>query len=128
MDAPKKILIEQTSLENRAILQLYDASRIMAGDKMLVTLLVRIEIPVESLGGTKTAYGLPPAEEIRVAIGDPVAWEYRKQRMFIDIREKEEVFEKIRAEFDANMRPYLLHPDFPAGFVKKQLEKKAQAR
>lgn len=121
MDTPGKTLIEQSNLENGANLELYNASRTMIGDRMLVALFVRVEIPVESLPDTGGADGLPSSDEIRAVLSDPVTWEYTKQRKFIDKLEKDEVFKILQADFDTNMRPYLVHPEFPARYVKKQL-------
>lgn len=115
-------LIEKTKLENRAILELYDGSRTIIGDRMLVSLTVRVHIPVNILYQDDMSDGLPPAEEIRTALGDPITWEHTRQRRFIDAREKTEVFESLRADFEENMRPYLNHPQFPAGCFRRQME------
>ncbi|MFP4193408.1 MAG: hypothetical protein ACOCQI_00010 [Desulfosalsimonas sp.] len=122
MNISEKTLLEHTALDNGSTLEIYDASRTMIGDRMLVALFVQIKIPADSLSNT-TASGDPPcAGEIRAALGDPVIWEYTKQRTFIDRRKKDEVFDVLRADFESHMRPYLLHPDFPARYVKKQME------
>ncbi|MFP4000199.1 MAG: hypothetical protein ACLFUN_10175 [Desulfobacterales bacterium] len=118
----EKTLREQTELKNGTTLEIYDASRTMTGDRMLVILLVRLEIPADSLKYTNAGKDLPSEDEIRAALGDPVRWEYTKQRKFIDKREKDEVLGILHADFNANMRPYVLHPDFPARYVKKQLQ------
>ncbi|MCF8023947.1 MAG: hypothetical protein K9K82_00470 [Desulfobacteraceae bacterium] len=89
---------------------------------MLVALFVRMEFPVENLYGTGTTGGLPPEDEVRETLGDPVTWEYTKQRYFIDRRAKSEVFATLLTDFNSNMRPYLTHPEFPARYVKKQLK------
>lgn len=121
MDTPEKTLIEQSRLENGANLKLYNASRTMIGDRMLVALFVRVEIPVESLPDKGGVDGPLSSDEIRAVLSDPVTWEYTKQRKFIDKIEKDEVFKILQADFDANIRPYLMHPEFPARYVKKQL-------
>ncbi|MFW6080883.1 MAG: hypothetical protein ACOC7W_03140 [Desulfosalsimonas sp.] len=123
MDTDNKALIEHSHLENGANLYLYDASRTMIGDRMLVTLFVRVEITAESIDGSD---GLPSADEIRSALGDPVTWEYTKQRRFIDSREKDDVFKALQADFDANMRPYISHPGFPAGCVRRRMKELQQ--
>lgn len=122
MNTAEKNLIEKTELENRAVLELYDDSRTMIGDRMLVSLTVRVQIHVNSLYQGDAEDGLPAAEEIRAALGDPITWEHTRQRRFIDAREKTEVFESLRADFEENMRPYLNHPQFPAGCVRRQME------
>lgn len=122
INTSEKKLLEHTGLKNGTTLKIYDASRSLIGDRMLVILLVRLEIPADSLTYTNAGKELPSADEIRAALGDPVRWEYTKQRRFIDKREKDEVLGILHADFNANMRPYILHPDFPARYVKKQLK------
>ncbi len=114
-------LIEQTSLKNAATLELYDTSRTMIGDRMLVSLTARVQIPVDSLYEHRAAQELPPADPLRALLGDPVTWENVKQRHFIDSREKSEVLDIMLAEFNTHLRPYLTHPDFPVKYVQKQL-------
>ena len=121
MDVTQYQLIEQTPLKNAATLELYDTSRTMIGDRILVSLTARVKIPVASLYQHPAAPDLPPADPLRSFLGDPVTWEHVKQRHFIDAREKSEVLESLLADFNAHMRAYVSHPDFPVKYVQKQL-------
>ncbi|MCF8029242.1 MAG: hypothetical protein K9K81_12820 [Desulfobacteraceae bacterium] len=121
MNQTQNNLIEQLRLDNQATLELYDTSRALIGDRMLVSLTARVRIPVDGLYEHRAAEKLPPADPLRALLGDPVTWENVKQRHFIDSREKSEVLERLLAEFNTHMRPYLTHPDFPVKYVQKQL-------
>lgn len=123
----EETLIEKTILDNQAVLEIYDASVTQIGDRMLVALRARLLISVHSLFGEKGGDDLPPAAEIKSRINDPLVWEHIRQRRFIDQQEKSDVFEMLRADFDKNMRPYLMHPDFPVKFAKKQLKDQDKA-
>ena len=118
----KETLIEKTRLDNQAILEIYDDSRTMIGDRLLVVLTARVRIFLDSIYQGSPSPDLPPRKELKNRLGDPVVWEHSRQRRFIDKKEKESAFQLLRAEFDANLRPYLTHPDFPSKYVIKQLE------
>lgn len=118
----EETLIEKTILDNQAVLEIYDASVTQIGDRMLVTLRARLLVSVHSLYGTNQDNDLPPQEEIKNRLGETLVWEHTRQRRFIDQQEKTSVFESLRADFDKNMRPYLMHPDFPVKYAKKQLK------
>ncbi|WP_181549505.1 hypothetical protein [Desulfosalsimonas propionicica] len=123
----EETLIEKTVLDNQGVLEIYDASVTQIGDRMLVTLRARLLVSVHSLYGKNQDNDLPPAAEIKSRINDPLVWEHTRQRRFIDQQEKTGVFESLRADFDKNMRPYLMHPEFPVKLAKKRLKEQAEA-
>jgi hypothetical protein len=117
-------LIEKTDLDNKALLEIYDASRVLIGDRWLVVLAAKVQIAVASLYDNEKSHELPGPEKISELLGDPLVWKHSRQRRFIDKSEKEQVFAALRADFDKNMRQYLMHPLFPVKFTLKQLEDK----
>ncbi|MCF8026768.1 MAG: hypothetical protein K9K81_00230 [Desulfobacteraceae bacterium] len=123
----EETLIEKTILDNQAVLEIYDASVTQIGDRMLVTLRARLLVSVHSLYATNQDKDLPPQEEVINRLGETLVWEHTRQRRFIDQQEKTSVFESLRADFDKNMRPYLMHPDFPVKYAKKQLKDQARS-
>lgn len=123
----EETLIEKTVLDNQGVLEIYDASGTQIGDRMLVILRARISFSVHSLYGTNQDNDLPPQEEIKNRLGETLVWEHTRQRRFIDREEKSDVFETLRADFDKNLRPYLMHPDFPVKYAKKRLKDQAKA-
>ncbi|MBS0013215.1 MAG: hypothetical protein KFF46_04515 [Desulfobacterales bacterium] len=123
----EETLIEKQVLDNQAVLEIFDTSVPQIGDRIRVILCARLSISINSLCPKKDGDDLPPAEEIKNRLGDPLVWEHTRQRRFIDQQEKSEVFESLRADFDKNMRPYLLHPDFPVKYAKKRLKDQDKA-
>jgi hypothetical protein len=65
---------------------------------------------------------------IRPAMGDLIPFEQKRERYFIDEREKASVFNQMVESFRSSTRNYLAHPQFPSRFVtkafRKYLEKK----
>ncbi len=111
--------IKQIQLDNRLTLELFDASRKVAGDRWRVTLVTRIEIPVDAVSGDPDE-ALPPTETLRSALGDPVLFEQIKHRNFIADSEKEAVFEDLCRNFNDTALSYLGHPAFPRRYVLKK--------
>lgn len=118
----QETLIEKIRLDNQAILEIHDASRTMIGDRLMVVLTARVRIFLDYIYQNSPSPDLPPRKELESLLGDPVVWEHSRHRRFIDKKEKDAAFQSLRADFDANLRPYLTHPDFPSKYVIKQLE------
>jgi hypothetical protein len=111
-------LIQKISLDNGQTIKLFDASRKIAGDRWQVTLLVRMEIPVDSVY-SDTA-DRPNASEIKNAFGETVIFEVKKQRNFIGEPEKQPVLDNMKDTFIAISLPYLSHPEFPKRHIARQ--------
>jgi len=111
-------LVKAIALENNLTVELYDASKKIAGDRWQVSLVARMVIPVDD---AIDKGGIDPtkAMEIRQVLGDAVTYEIKKQRNFIDAREKTAVFDQLLDVFSNYSRPYLSHPDFAGRFVLK---------
>lgn len=109
----EQILITEENFDNGVTLRLYDASRKLAGDRWLVCLAVCALVPVreEAQTGASTTF--------RQALGEQVVFERKRERHFIDEREKENVFNHLLENFRSMTHDYLAHPQFPARFVQK---------
>ncbi|MFP4040380.1 MAG: hypothetical protein ACLFS7_07550 [Desulfosudaceae bacterium] len=119
-------LLERCRLENGLELFLYDASRRVAGDRWQVVLIVRAEVPVVA-----SLLALPDGksgDDIRSVLGDSLVWEQRRERNFIDEKEKKAVFEAMVRRFNDNTRGYLAHPDFAAKFIARRYDDLAKKR
>ena len=110
--------IQTISLNNGLTVGLFDGSRRIAGDRWQVTLLARMEIPVDALH--LNAADLPNALEIKQALGETVIFEVKKQRNFIGEPEKHQVFDDLKDTFIRISLPYLSHPDFPGWYIARQ--------
>jgi hypothetical protein len=111
-------LIQKLPLANGLTVGLFDASRKIAGDRWQVTLLARMEIPVDAV--YLNAPDLPNALEIKQVLGENVIFEVKKQRNFIGEPEKQQVFDNMKDTFINISLPYLSHPEFPKRHIARQ--------
>jgi hypothetical protein len=98
------------TLPNGLILEFYDRSRPMAGDRWQVILEVRLPIPV-------TAATLPPdlrdrAEEVITALGQEIFFTKQEMRHFIDAREVPAMLQEIQTRLWEGLKDYMGHPEF----------------
>lgn len=112
-------LIKTIALDNSLVLNIYDASKNIVGDRWQVSLVARMLISVYDIN-SETNAALPPIDEIKQALGDTVEYETNKQRNFIDDKEKQTVFNELLDTFVKYSVPYLSHPDFSKRFIIKK--------
>lgn len=119
--------VKAVELGNNLKLKIYDSSKKMAGDRWLVSLTARIKIPVDP--NSKLFSGSEYSkEEIDRLLGSEVLFEQKRERFFIDEKNKESVFNQLCDSFIDNTISYLSHPDFPKKFaIMKLKEKKKKA-
>jgi len=110
--------IQKIALNNGQTVQLFDASRTIAGDRWQVTLVARMEISVDAVSLPDA--DLPAVEEIKKILGKTVIFEVKKQRNFIGEPEKQQVLDNMKDTFIAISLPYLSHPEFPKRHIAKQ--------
>jgi hypothetical protein len=111
-------LLLRHSLPNGLILELYDCSRPMAGDRWQVVLEVRLPIPVN-------VASLPPdladrAQEVLVALGPEIRFTQREVHHFIDAREVPGCLEEMQTRLVETLKGYLGHPDFARRYIRKK--------
>ena len=99
-------LLEKITLENGLDLCIYDGSRVIAGDRWLVSLTARMEIPVDQ-------------DEMKTVLGDSVFFEKKMERHFIAQDEKPLLLAGIRTSLMAALVKYLALPDFPEKYTRK---------
>ena len=114
---PEK-LFSRHPLDNGLILEFWDLSRPMAGDRWLVVLEARLAIPV----GAAT---LPPdllgqEAEISRALGPEIVFSQRDQRIFIAADEYPATLKEIEARLLTLAPSYLGHPEFAGRFIRKR--------
>ncbi|MDY6951751.1 MAG: hypothetical protein SWE60_09575 [Thermodesulfobacteriota bacterium] len=115
-------LVEMMPLENGLTLEFYDASKHVAGDRWLVSMVARIEVDPkpEYFTGQDSADLL--LDDITAAIGEKTVYRYEKIRNFIPETEKDDVFKGLKQRFlDANLR-YLSSPEFPGKLILKKYQ------
>ncbi len=115
-------LIDKIKLGNGLTLEVYDRSRLVAGDRWLVSFVACIDIEVkpeyfESMDTQGLAF-----EDIRAAVGEKVSYRNEKTRNFIAEPEKDEVFRGLKERFlDASLG-YLSSPDFPRKLILREYQ------
>jgi hypothetical protein len=116
-------LIKIIDLENNLKLEIYDISKKMAGDRWLVSILARIKIPVNPESGLFSGSEWSKEEIIKL-LGNEAVFEQKRERYFIDEKNKQFVFNELCDSFVNNTISYLSHPDFPKKFAVMKLKEK----
>ncbi|MBW1745996.1 MAG: hypothetical protein JRI62_09990 [Deltaproteobacteria bacterium] len=117
-------LIKNIDLENGLQLKLYDASRKLAGDRWLVSLIARIEIPTSDSLLKEDASPSLNVDEVRKLLGEKLVFERKREKIFIDEREKDNVMKEIQDSFLSSSLSYFSHSDFPQKYVLKKFNEK----
>ena len=120
----EEVLIKTIDLENGLELKLFDSSRKLAGDRWLVSLISRIEIPTVDLLLKKDRYQSLNVDEIRKVLGEKLIFEQKREKIFIDVREKDEVMKELQDSFLSSSLSYLSHSDFPHKYILKKFNEK----
>jgi hypothetical protein len=105
------------SLGNGLSLEIWDNSRKVAGNRWLVSMEIRIDIPL-SIGNLG---GLTNKEEVFSALkaeyGDKVTYRHELEKHFVDDNKKKEVFNKFMETAREDLFAYLSHPNFAKKFT-----------
>lgn len=112
MSKPIEIII----LKNGLKLEIYNHSRKVAGDRWLVFFEARIDVDVKKDYFSNNNPGIP-YEEVIKDLGEKVTFRYEKQRNFIDVREKDRIFEELKGQFLKTVVNYISGHDFPKRFI-----------
>ncbi len=115
----KEKLIKTMDLKNGMQLKFYDNSRKLAGDRWLISLIVRMEIPV-------TEISIENVNEIKDMLGEKVLFEQKRERIFVGESEKEAVFEELYDFFIDSLLGYLSNKAFPKRYVLKKYREKVK--
>jgi hypothetical protein len=116
---PKK-LIETITLPNGLVLELWDKSRPMVGDRWLVSLQAKVEVPVlpeyfSTMNNSEQAY-----LDLLAAYGDPLVFTQEKTRHFVDENNLKKVLAELCQRFKDNLVYYLGNPRFASLYVLKK--------
>ena len=120
----KDNLIKTIDLENGLKLKLFDASRKLIGDRWLVSLIARIEMPINELLLKKDVSTLLNVDEVRKALGEKLLFEQKREKIFIDDKEKNEVMKGMQDLFLSSSLSYFSHSDFPQKYILKKFNEK----
>ena len=115
-------LIKTIELRNGLKLDFYDISRKLAGDRWYVGLIAQIDIPLIDSLLTNQHLSHFSIEEIRTALGESVCFQQKRERHYIDEREKDELVNSLMDSFIKRTLNYLSLPDFPGKYVLKEFQ------
>ncbi len=106
----KGIIVEKIDLGNGLELCLLDHSRILAGDRWLVSVEARIEVPLSEvyLDGVKDAEHI--LSILKKGYGEKVDYSYIQEKHFVDQKEKDSIFQQFIRNIKDNLLNYLSHP------------------
>ncbi|WP_297056426.1 hypothetical protein [Thermosulfurimonas sp.] len=110
-------LEEVIDLPNGLRLEIWDYSRRLAGDRWLVGMLV--QIPIEA--GPEHFSSPEIYERFRRETGGVLYYRYRKERNFIDERERKRIFRSLKENFLRAALDYLSHPEFRERFLRTEV-------
>jgi hypothetical protein len=122
----KEKLIKTMDLENGMQLNFYDASRRLAGDRWLISLIVRMEIPVVEALINHEGTSTDSMDEIKKVLGEKVLFEQKRDRIFVGESEKQTVFEDTYNFFIESVLGYLSNKAFPKRYVLKKYREKVE--
>ena len=120
MKTPSPRIVQKIDLPNDLVLELHDYSRRVAGDRWLVGLLTRIPIEI-----SQEDFADRPQELYKNFLkvqGPVIYFELKKERNFIDEKEKDQVFNQILNELKENALYYMGHESFARKFIRRQIQ------
>lgn len=124
----KEELVKTLELKNGLQLNVYDASRKLVGDRWLVSLIVRMDVPVTEALKKSSREPMKRIKEIKDMLGDSVLYEQKRERIFVNSSEKEIVFKELSDMFLNSALNYLSKDIFPKQYILKKYEEKIKKR
>jgi len=122
----KEKLIKTLDLENGLQLNVYDASRKLVGDRWLVSMIVRMDVPVTEALKKNSSESTENIDEIKDMLGDSVMFEKRREKIFIDKAKKETAFKELCDMFLNSSLKYLSKKIFPKQYILKTYKKEVK--
>lgn len=111
-------LVETIGLDNGLSLEICDCSRLVAGDRWLVFFVARIKVPIEPGFFDEKSAGLS-LNAVRSFLGDHAAYVHEKKSNFVDEKERDKEFERLKDDFLKSNLGYLSSPGFPNKMIMK---------
>ena len=110
-------LVEDITLANTLHLELWDASRAIAKDIVKVEVVIAVRVPLLA------EYFDDPAhyELVKKVHGAELHFEYRKERTFVHLDDRERIFGELVSDFKQGSLRYIGHTEFPRRFALSRL-------
>ena len=110
-------LVETITLDNALTLELNDMSRVIAGDRWLVSLKARVQSPIATRYFDNHPEREKALETMNRVYGDKVIFENIREKHFVNQNEKESCLRELLNILKENLLSYLSHPEFAKRFV-----------
>lgn len=110
-------LISRHPLKNGLILELWDLSRPVAGDRCQVVFEARVPVPITE--ATLPPEMLPKIDQVTAALGRAIVFSQQEVRNFIAADEVDGLLKEMAARFLSTIATYLDRPGFAPGFIRK---------
>ena len=120
MKTPSLKIVEKIDLPNNLVLEFHDYSRQVAGDRWFVGLLARIPIEISEEDFADRPQGL--YKDFLKEQGHVIYFELKKERNFIDEKEKDRLFSQMLNELKESPLSYMGHKSFAKGFIRRQIQ------
>ena len=114
---PEKLL-SQHSLRNGLLLEFWDLSKALAGDRWQVVVEARVAIAVTA--DTLPAELRAQVGQVIAALGQEVVFTKQEVRIFVAAGEVADILKLIEGQLLTSLRGYLGHPDFAPRFIRKK--------
>lgn len=124
----KEKLIKTLDLKNGLQLNVYDASRKLVGDRWLVSLIVRMDVPLTEALKKNSRQPMESINEIKSMLGESVLFEKKRERNFVDTTAKETVFKELCDMFLNSSLSYLAKDIFPKQYILKKYEEEIKKK
>jgi hypothetical protein len=120
INQPQNTPVQTIDLANGLVLELYDRSRKLVGDRWQVTLVAAIKIPVEFSGVESCGSDLDQKDDPVELLGEKVVFEKTMSMNFCHEKNKATVLNNMIDSFLTNTLHYFSLPEFPKKFVTKK--------
>ena len=113
-------LIKTMVLKNGLTLEIYDQSREIAGDRWLVKMAAKIDIPIDQLHLDDGLNKQVSLNSLKESFDNFIRYEQKRERNFIAKKEKDTVFDDLVTSFLTSTREYLSHPNFAVRYALRE--------
>jgi len=110
-------LLSRRDLENGLILEFWDLSRPLAGDRWQV--VVEIRVPVAVTPENLPADLRPQGEQVIAALGAEVVFVKQEERHFVAAADVPNLLAQVQEQLHSSLAAYLGHPEFAPRFIRK---------
>ena len=104
------------------MLQIFDLSRNVVEDRWLVSFEARIDVDVKPQYFSNHHPSSVPFNHIGALVGETVTYRYKKERNFVEEKEKDDGLNRLKACFLDTSLGYLSSTGFPQKLILKKYE------